>query len=313
MELRITQGRLFSSAKRSISEGFKSLTEIQDAISDGREVRKPSDDPVRSSRAMSLRLQIQRTRQYLANIDRGSDLLESSTSSLQELNDRLSSVRATATAAASSVQPPENRAAFATEVNQALERFFSLANTQFDDVPLFGGTATRETPYVAERDADGQITAVTFRGNHSVAPMQVGPDERLIATVSGAEAFADPEGQFPDLFGALIELRDEIADVDGLPAEDLGDRIREILPAVDRIEDRLLISLGKLGSRLSEVDGLRDHLLGFELFAESALSETEDLDTVEAVLDLQQRQTALQAAASVASQILNTNLLNFLL
>ncbi|MEQ8765136.1 MAG: flagellar hook-associated protein FlgL [Planctomycetota bacterium] len=311
MELRVTQGRLFRFSQETISRGFRELAELQESIDDGREVSKPSDDPVRAARAMRLRLQIQRNEQYIENVGRGIDLLQASTDSLQEVSDRLSEVRSTALAAASGTQVEESRRAFASEIDQALERLFTIANTRYDETPVFGGTATQQNPFTAERDAEGRITSVSYRGNRAVAPILVGPDERLIPTVSGAEAFNDPDGQFANLFDTLVQLRDDIDDVDGIANEDLGDAIRATLPALDRIEGSVLSAVGRLGARLGETESLRDNLRSFDTFSRTALSDTEDLDTVEAVLQLQQRQTSLQTAAAVAGQILNTNLLNF--
>lgn len=81
---------------------------------------------------------------------------------------------------------------------------------------------------------------------------------------------------------------------------------------LDDAFDTLLQGRAKVGGRLTRLDLTLNRLDNEEVFVNSDLSNTLDIDLTEAISDLQAQQVALQATYATSAQMLQLSLVNFL-
>ncbi|MCA9320292.1 MAG: flagellar hook-associated protein FlgL [Planctomycetes bacterium] len=116
------------------------------------------------------------------------------------------------------------------------------------------------------------------------------------------------------LFDALISLRDGLRNVgtDGsLPADDLK-RLNGSLAELDKSHDRMLSQLGVLGGLSARLQNAEVSLGDLGVRLAELTSKIEDVDLAEAVIALQQNETAYQSALLVTSRVNELSLLNFI-
>ena len=175
----------------------------------------------------------------------------------------------------------------------------------------------------------GQITAtasgdMSTDGGASWTPISFGTNDQVIDAHSGAILNLDTTnvriagrekvtyGGTLDLFQSLIAIRDSLREVgdDGDEIADL-DRIRGYLDEFDSAHDTLLEGLSELGSIGARLETAETRVEDLNVRLKELISKAEDVDISEAVIALQQNETAYQSALLVTSRVNELSLLNY--
>jgi flagellar hook-associated protein 3 FlgL len=300
---RISTKSLYDATAASIANRSQQLLKLQMAISDGRAIHAPSDDPVRAQQGMWYREQKRASEQYERSLQSVTSAMSAAENTLNNISDVLSEARDLQTRGANDAMEGDSRAAYGAQVDQELELLLSLANDRFAGTYTFGGRNSLQAPYVAERDAAGKITKVTAnpRGTDGKLIRQVGPDEQITVNVLGSDLFG-PEGA---TFQSLIELRNALQGGN-------GDAIRAMATPMETALDRAVKANSVHGALGARVEALLSRAGRDAASYEAGRSRTEDLDVAQAMVDLQQEQVAMQAALKAGAQILSLSLLDYI-
>ena len=79
---RVTQRSITTTTMKGLQANQTRMQQIQEQLSSGRQVNRPSDSPVKTVEAMQFRGTLSRTEQYIRNADDGLALLTSADSAL---------------------------------------------------------------------------------------------------------------------------------------------------------------------------------------------------------------------------------------
>ncbi|MDA8165610.1 MAG: flagellin [Desulfobacteraceae bacterium] len=102
-------------------------------------------------------------------------------------------------------------------------------------------------------------------------------------------------------------------EVMGLQPEDMQvDAIGQSLGKFDTIMDQLTSQISDFGARSNRIDAQNQILSNLQLATQENLSENQDTDLTQAVMDLQSKQVAYQAALSAAAKTMQLSLVDFL-
>jgi flagellar hook-associated protein 3 FlgL len=115
-----------------------------------------------------------------------------------------------------------------------------------------------------------------------------------------------------DVFNSLIGLRDLLNNTQGLPSNEVAERLTALLGELDTVSENLLEGLRDVGARSAHLDLTESRMSSLELTLEEALSRDRDVDITEAVLELNQGEVAYQGALQVSARSMQMSLLNFL-
>lgn len=151
-------------------------------------------------------------------------------------------------------------------------------------------------------DADLRLIAPDGERVVHVDATQVTSAGRELVHYSGAE----------NLFDLLGSLADDLESSGEFGVEELQERLGVRLSELDRHQDAVGRGLGTLGARTQRLGDSRNSLAAVELNIRERLSEVQDIDISEVVLDLQQTQNALQLSQATGARLLQTSLLDFL-
>ena len=113
-------------------------------------------------------------------------------------------------------------------------------------------------------------------------------------------------------FDVLQGIADDLENVQGLDPADLQARLGMWLGELDRNHDNVLVATGTLGARSQRLARMEDGLLGSEVQVRGLLSNVEDADFSQVVLDMTRAEQTLQLAQATSVRLLNTSLMNFL-
>jgi len=278
------------------------LLELQEQLATGLKVNSPSDDPLAARRAVNIRSAIAKQEQYITNISSAGPLLEESSTSFQTVVSVLQRANELALQGANGTSSQTQMNALAIEVNQLIEATLTEANHQTNGRYVFGGTRTLDAPFVAVRDAEGQITAVTYQGNDEAIEIGVTAGISVQINETGQHAFLS--GQ--DVFQTLIDIRDNLLSGDKTSLQ--TDRLTELADA----QDQLLISMAAMGATQNRLETLTSNTEASVDQLRVTLSDNIDADYAETVVNLNAQSNAYRAALEAAARVIQPSLLDFI-
>jgi flagellar hook-associated protein 3 FlgL len=269
--------------------------ETQSRISSGKQINRVSDDPVGMAKALGYHKTLDSVDQYVRNISYARSGLEIGESVLTDINESLNRARELVLSQATGTASPETRQIAAEETRQIRDLLIQLANTRQGDRYMFGGRKTDAPPYDSDDPAAG------FQGDDGGVSVMVADGVTMDIAVNGKRAFnsgADPVVVLTDLI-ANLEANDPTA-------------ISAQLETLDQALTQITNERADVGARLNRLDSTESHWETFKINIQKMLSDTEDLDLTQAVIDLTSQQSAYEASLSSASRIIQPSLLDYL-
>ena len=272
---------------------------LQNQISTGQSFVNPSDNPTAYGNVLNLESQKQQLTQYASNNTTATNISNAASSALTSLQ-TLSSKAASITSSLSGASAPSAFTSNVATVNQMIEQGLSTLNTQFNGSNLFGGTQTATAPFTATRDANGDVSGVTYNGTASAAGIPVADGTTLSPTTDGAT-----NQQMADFVNNMVTLRNALT-------SQSASAVSATAPALQTSEDNMIQAIGTVGAVQTTLQAVASqNEVKFQTLdsADSAITSTNIAQTV---VQLTQAQTSYQAALASSSKIMNMSLLNYL-
>ena len=115
-----------------------------------------------------------------------------------------------------------------------------------------------------------------------------------------------------DAFAVLSQLRDELRNSPGLSTTERDAALGRRLDDIDRVSNHLLSVASEQSITLERLDNVQSRTEQFLLDARSRLSQVEETDFPQAILELQSQQLRLQFSLATAARMFDVSVLNFL-
>lgn len=280
----------------SIQTAQTRLSDTQERVTTGKRINRPSDDPFGTSRSMADHASMDLIAQYQRTITLAHAELGSTEAALSSLGDVIQRASELAVQADSSSIDSGGRRQIAAEVNQLLSEAITLGNTSYAGRHIFAGQQTQTMPFV--EDVPGNAGVVTYAGDSGSVSREIGDGQLMPVNLDGNQIFGA-------LFTSLIAFRDALNtnDMSGVGAASGALKTRL---------DTVLQARGEIGARTRRLDLEDDRFGDVTLQLQTSIANVEDADITQEVVDLQTRQTALEAALAATGRSLTTSLLDFL-
>ncbi|WP_426561226.1 flagellar hook-associated protein FlgL [Angustibacter sp. McL0619] len=292
--MRVTQSSIAASSLANLQASLARNAQLQEQMTSGKVINRPSDSPTGIVSVMSMKSQIASSTQYSRNASDGAAWLGQADDTLQTVNARLQRVRDLVLQASSTgSQDLAARQAAATEVSSLRDELMGLANTSYAGRPIFGGTTSSSTAYDPATYAyignSGQVT----RRLDSATTIEVG--------ANGPSVFGDGA---TSMFALLDDIASNaVADPSALQAN---------LTNLDSRMSGVLTTLTDIGVRATRVASAVTTSDDNVLSMSSTLSGIQDIDLPKTILDMQLSSNAYQAALNATAKVLQPSLMDFL-
>lgn len=298
--MRITQRMLVDTVRSNINTNAESLTALQDQLSSGKRLRKPSDDPQALGRALKLRSNADQNAQFLRNISSARGWLEATDTSLAQLSEALLRARDLAVKGASDTLSADERRNLAYQLDGMLDEAIQCVNSAHEGKHLFAGRRVSTPPFALSADR----SAVEYRGDSGEMGRDIASSANLPVNVPGD---MEVEGVqiLPQALAALVELRDRLNDGTGVGVSGTLDQLSQCLEGVATLR-------GTVGARTSRLNATEDGLDQVQVRIATMLSRAEDADIADTISRLTMQQNVFTAALAVGARTVQMSLLNFL-
>lgn len=293
-------------------------------------VAKPSDDPVGNVELLSIRSQNIDADQYIRNLGYAQTQLSFTETVLEEMTDLLVKAKELSIGQASSIYSPEIREGVSKEIHQIRQQFMSLANKRMGNRYLFSGQKVLTRPF----DQDGQ-----YHGDKNKINIEINKDVYVPINITGNELFfstskkplekSDLDLNTPEMelnpeiavmrkpasiepAAVPVSIFDELRSLENALLTDNPQVIQSLLERLDSSIDRVVQFRTKIGALTNTINNAETNIEKIKLLNESHKSKIEDADVTELFADLQKEQAILKATYKASSNLMNTNLMDFL-
>ncbi len=299
MTERITPEMQSSVMLANINTDLAAVDHTQSELSTGLQITQPSDNPYATALAMQLSGQVAAMQSYSANIGDGTAWANSASTALQTVQQNAESARTLIVEGANAALNANDRSEISSQISDIVDAIKATANTQYDGMYIFSGTATSTAPYLTGAGASDAFQGNTDAINRTIGPagtptLQVNVDLSSVLndSASGSGLLTTLEQAASDLASGSSNISNDLSDLD----TNMG-ALEGIQATVGATQDRLSSAASRISS--------------FQMIDQTALANTEDVDMASASISYSTEQAAYTAALQTGAQIVQTSLVNF--
>lgn len=304
----------------SLNKSLERQAAIQEQLSDGKAIHRPSDNPIKAIRALRFNTNLNMNEQYTQNVKDALSWMETSDGSLQDI----SSITARAkelVIQAVAPNPTESSQAIGKELDGLINQLVQIGNTKIGDRYVFAGQQDKTEPFVTVKDANGLVARVEYKGDENQISMPIQPGlvdpTRDSINLTGTDVFGsvvtlaapDPNpGDSVKFFDDLIKMRDQL--LSGQP--DLEYLSKTGLANIETGRDTTLRAHTSLGARMSTYEMAQSLLEGQNITITDDVAANEDIDVSKTIIDFKNSENVYKMALSVGARIMPPSLVDFL-
>ena len=300
--MRVSNNNMTYSFLSSLNKSQQRQAQLNEQLSDGKAIHRPSDDPIRVIRSLRFQSNLQQNDQFTQQVKDAQSWMDTTDSAVQNLDSIIIRAKEIVTQAIGP-NPAIGFQAAAEEIDGLINSAVDLGNTKLGSRYVFAGQMDTTQPFM--RNADG---TVTFNGDNNpvsmrIAPGAVSPDNDTI-NLTASNVF----GPSMELFNQLNDIKKQLAT--GNP--DLQDLSNNGLAKLETIENRVVSAHTELGARMSNYEMMQNILEDNSNVITADLAGAEDLDVPRAIIDFKTAESVYRTALSVGARIMPPSLADYL-
>ena len=312
--MRVTNRMLTNNFLTDMTTNLNNLQKIQQQLTSGKEIRRPSDNPLKVARAMQLHSEISANKQYNENIKDTLSWLEQTDTALGQLGDQFQRVRELLVSAGDPAYGKDERKKINDEIKEKIGQMSQTLNSSFDGRYIFGGTRGTSKPVNIK---DGKLVYADRLGDEISSAEEI-MKEKLVTEVSqGVRVeyninatdvieFKDGEGNPQNLRKILEDIVDHL-DSDG----DIKEITTDDLESIDLVMDNILKLRSQVGAKGNRMESALEKNKEENFNLKEILSKTEDVDMVEKTMEFAVAITVYMASLQTSARVLQPTLMDY--
>ncbi|MFT9819933.1 flagellar hook-associated protein FlgL [Lysinibacillus sp. NPDC056185] len=304
--MRVTQSMLSNNMLLNLNNSYGKMSKLQDQITSGMKITRPSDDPVIAVKGMGFRRDLGQVEQYTRNMNEVNNWIDTTDESLNQVGEQMKRVRELVIQAANDTNTPDERAKIKSEIDQIRQQIQDVGNTKIADRYIFSGTRTNQPLFE----------------NGKIDQTKVNSEDVVIEVYDGIQMKVNTPGA--ELFQNIDDMMEKISDLldpnrPGGPAtgEEIGDALGGISDKstgddITAVHNKILEAQADVGARQNRVELMENRLAIREVSVTKQLSDNEDVDYAKAITEMVTSESIHQAALSVGAKIIQQTLVDFI-
>ena len=330
--MRITNSMMTNGFMRNLNRNLTNFNRLNEQLTSGKEISKPSDNPFKVARSMQLHSDIQANEQYNTNIVDTINHLETTDTALEQFTNVMQRVRELTVSAGNAAYGSDERSAIKDEINEKVSEMAQILNTSFDGKYVFGGTKTSTKPLVDRvnpetgnkelfyADKEGNPIDVNSQDQDMInqfgmidskLTVEISQGVHVDYNVNASEVleFKDSEGNSKSIMSLFNDI---ITNLDSDKTEDTSKLTGENLQGLDDVITNLLSVRAEVGAMQNRMDSAKTQNEDENFNMTQILSQNEDIDFAEKTMEVTVAQTVYTAALQTSAKIMQPTLMDYL-
>ena len=191
--MRVSTSQIFNQGIQQLQNINSQQSKTQQQIASGKEILRPSDDPVGATRALQLKDDLSQSERFKENANLSKTRLERQDGVMGSYTESLARARELMVQAGNGSLSQSDRESIAGELRQVKDQMQSLANTQGPNGEyLFGGHKGGEQPFQENISGD-----IVYEGDEGRRSVQIDKGVSIPVNDNGKETFVDIDSDRP--------------------------------------------------------------------------------------------------------------------
>ena len=305
--MRITPGMTADNAVYNLQQGRSAMETLQEQISSGSMVNRPSDAPLTARQLLDLQEQISAGEQYSSNITKGELLLNVTDTALGGMSELMQQVKKIAGDMVSGTVDATALSGAVGNLTQLKSQLIDLGNTRIGNQYVFAGFSNSQ-PF----DAAGN-----FSGTDDALNLEIAQGSRVATNVSGGNLLRGGSPPAPVGSGATAGASpvDILGGIDALiTALSSNDKagIADGIKNMKAAGDQIAASQADVAGRLVRMDNMKSMIANNRNTLQSIYGNLQNVDYAKAGVELSQQTTAFSAALSATAKLTQLSLLDYM-
>jgi flagellar hook-associated protein 3 FlgL len=338
--MRVTNKMLSNNFLRDMRTNLTNMSRIQNQMSSGKQITKPSDDPGKASKIMQMYSEIDANKQYNSNIKNTTNWLDITDETLDRIGSVVGRIDELLVSSGNAGYGDEQRQAIKDEVNQSVEALSGLLNTTFDGKYIFGGTrgTTKPTEIAAggTDDMNSQLVyskvgggelditqlsdpskpgTIQYKQINSKVSVEVSQGVTMDYNVTASEvmSYIAVDTSDPTSPNNLMELLSNITNhLDSTDSFETNKLANEDLEGIQNAMTNILKLRSQVGAKQNRMESAESRNVDANFNMTEILAATEDIDITETVMEFATMQTIYMASLQTSAKVLQPSLLDYL-
>lgn len=293
--MRISTQTLVDRTLNRLQDRLSAFEQAEGRLATGKNFTVSSQDVAGMNSSLALRSERRAVEQANRNGEDGSTRIDLADTKLQQMLTTLRRARDLTIRGSSTLQPSE-RNAISEELASLRDELVELSNSSYLGQGLFSGHAAGDAvEFVAG--------SWTYSGDLGAINRRVSDSDSIQVNVTGNEAFGFDAGE--TMFDVVDQI---ITDVNA------GDptAVSAGLDALDRSSQRIQNGLARLGAAGQRIEATLGRNLQIDETLQAQISNIEDVDLAEAVMEITTQEVALQATLGAVGRAIQPTLMTYL-
>lgn len=302
--MRVTNKTLVNNFVINIRKNLNQMEKVQNQLSSGKEVSKPSDDPFRVSKSISFKTAIDENNQYLTNIEDSIGWVDMTDSTLDGIVNILQRTRELIAYSANGTLSDTDLSAIKVEVQQLYEEWTQTSNNNYDGRYILGGQTTTKAPFEIQEDISGN-NILNYNGDDKDLFREIAPNVVMKINITGDEIVNAPESSYE-----LGDIFDEV--INALNEGNTDDLTNTFLGEIDYHIDNNIRLRSKIGAISNRLEAVKQKNETENINLTQLMSKNEDIDLAEKIMEYTTLSNVYQASLATGAKIIQPTLLDYL-
>ncbi|HXE31830.1 MAG TPA: flagellar hook-associated protein FlgL [Terriglobales bacterium] len=296
MYSRITTDLMNNNLLQALNITQQGQNDALTALETQRRVNVPSDDPAAAALYSDNLAANSQVTQYLQNINSLNGNLQVGDAALGSAVSLITRAVTLGVSGSSGTLSATDQQALGQEVGEIQKQMISIANSTFQGVSVFGGTASGPAYAASATSPDG----VVYQGNDTVNQVEIAPGAKVPVNVPGSQIFQNANGS---VFQALNDLKTAL---DNGNASDAQTAVGELNQGLNQLGQQRVF----YGSTIDRLNTTSTYLNNEQLNLTQQQNTLVGADLSASITDLSTAELARNAILAAGSRINQASLLN---
>jgi flagellar hook-associated protein 3 FlgL len=294
--MRITSRMVSDTTIRNAQNNLSKLEQLQNQITSGKALTRPSDDPAGVARTMSYNTDSASGETYLRTMDNSTSWLNATDSALDEAGSLLQRARELAVQGANGgTMTTSDLQKIGSEVDNLLQQMVVTGNSSIRGQRLFAGQQIDKDPFALS----GSTPGYTYTGDAGQMRREYDQNAYVVINTPGQATF-DPA------IKALFNLKNDLntGNYSAISAADIT--------ALDQGMDTILSARAEVGAKTNRLQAASDRQNLLQVNLQDLRSKVQDTDITTAISKFSLQETVYNASLQVGSKSIQPSLLDYL-
>jgi flagellar hook-associated protein 3 FlgL len=291
---------------------YNTMSKQHTQVSTGKAFQSASEDPINAVKSMDINSEIKKAEQYENNIGEAESIMNEQEVGISGISDSLVEIQEVLQQALSDTYNDNDKKSLAQVVDSIKDNIVSLLNKDYGGKYVFGGWNTSTAPVTNDSGAYSfngtSIVGMSSEDSNDFQSQEfkyrTGNGTNVDAAMSAIEITGSGEDN-------LISLLENISNQLKNPPSD-SDKLNEYLGMTNDYFDDIQVKRSEVGAKMSGMGLLRNQNIEDRTSLMNLLSQVEDIDIEQAIIDFKTTEMVYQAALSVGAKIIQPTLADFL-